>query len=218
MEKFQSRGSELISLNPEERKLYDYVYHSFRFSQGDIRIQKELFALMGEKGYLEPLRSLIQDEPPSYITSLMYPKKHVEIPRMSNEENRLSDISKVWSKLRLGLLLTCPYKEDFNREMRIDNLRIRILEMMLSRDVVYQIAKRPGREKDRYQPDSNDDPHASFLRKYAVHGVTTGLSEYDSIFAELKPIISSLKQTTYASNDFSKDAVISDRIFTLENL
>jgi hypothetical protein len=213
MEKLQTKGSDLLFLQSNERQLYNLAMQSFRYSQGHVFLQQELFSWMREKQFLDPILPLINAEMPEYIFSLRAPQKH----KHESEGERKLVVEEFWRKIRFASLIT-P-QDRMTSEERSKKYEKSILGLMLDQDNKYQTHERQRRNGDEKNvPDSSNDPHASFLRRHAVLGKPTGSREFDALFSDLKPLLWQYKKTEYSPYDYSDDAGLSDKTLILEVL
>lgn len=175
-------------LTPGERDLQKLFYLSFRYSQGDVHLQHDLLSEIKRLGYIDP-SLVIQELPPDYIYSLTIPKQH----DLVGEDARKASLELEWDGI----------KKIGNKSEKIveeESLEIHILSKMIQRDRMYQLSQRRGRTGVMAGSDSNGDPHASFLRKYALHGANSGHPAYDEIFKALQTMMIDIKTHHAAAN------------------
>jgi hypothetical protein len=106
------------------------------------------------------------------VRELAVPAKHVSIP----DDKRLEELGRVWKRLRT----ITSEKQSVDEELLLDD----ILLGMVSRDIKYQAQDdRPNRQPaQEITPDSSNDPHASFVRKYIVNAHPSGSEAFDKMF------------------------------------
>lgn len=163
-------------LADHEQKIFDIFTLSFRFSQGVPGGQAQIFQFLSAKGYLDGL--VIPEKTPDYAYDVPVPKTHSEKARTRVDNE--GDINTAWAYFHIA-------KENKAHLNHAENLPY-ILHGMLKQDIKFQDKERPGKsipEGKTVKPDSNEDPHASFTRKYVISKHTTGHDAFNDMFEEI---------------------------------
>lgn len=171
---------------PEQREVHplpergqsvkELFRQSFRFSQGDPKLQGSIFSWLVFKGYISE-----KDVPSLDVPSAIY---NVQPPRLHKDsrggiDERKADIRETWHQLYERVRETDPDNETSTHWAKY------ILSGIVDRDLKYQKEERPDRSGRVFPPDSPNDPHASLLRKFAILGESTGVDAYDILHAEI---------------------------------
>lgn len=166
------RIAEDISFSSEKETSPQELFKlSFRFSQGELATQEEIFGWFVGSGFLK--REDLKPNP-VFIDQMKLPKMHID---KSNPTSFLS----TWNML-------------FNYVNAHENFDVVALEKsilggMISMEKEYQRRGRVGRvgyDKNTTIPDSMQDKYASLIRKYIVLGNSSGNRAMDDLLAKLK--------------------------------
>lgn len=159
------------NITPE---LVKFFYLSFKFSQGMPVLQKDIFAWACRQNVFRPIPKEI---PESLFLKLKPPKSHVELS--SNKE-----FKDEWQTM-------ASYLSGSNVDVSFD-LMERIADNMIGREIGYiKYGKRKNRQDTTViVADSENDPYASFTRKYGIGGQKTGSDIFDKMFRDITPILS----------------------------
>lgn len=170
--KLEERQLKLSDFSEEEQNLYWLFYFSYKFSQGQpYNLHGYIFCWLKSNGFLDKL----PEAQPKILELVTPPRRH--------KYQALSDVS---TDLKVSYH-ALRFKPAPIGEKAQELLLYEILGGMLLRDILYQNSKRPGCvRRMKVVTDSNYDPHASFVRKYALNGVNTGHSAFDSLFVQLR--------------------------------
>lgn len=167
MSESEIQGKEQNELTEQQKKTKDLVFQSFRFSQGGPELQEDILKWLIVKGHFTDIE--LPATIPEYITEKLIPKKH----EVLEEEEITPELRKMWSKL----LYANSSEKQFLSEEKLLPL---ILFNTIKRDKVYQERERPNRQpSEQITPDSINDPHASFIRKYILNAHPTGNTAFD---------------------------------------
>jgi len=171
MSEGEIQGKEQNKLTEQNKSLKDLVFQSFRFSQGDLMTQSHMLQWLRTKGYFDAFD--FPEEIPDYIQELAIPHKHKSIA----DAHRLRELGIIWTQLRSDK----PQFQQFSAEEILEP----ILTGMIRRDSIYQKFERPNRQTAKeIIPDSSNDPHASFVRKYIINAHPTGNRAFDELFRD----------------------------------
>ena len=182
-----------------EKDLQRLFYLSYRYSQGSAGLQLDLFLDIIHHGFVDT--SLLDEQVPDFILSLSPPKHHIPVGEdVAKSSHRLE-----WNHFREVTQQTVK-KTD----------RSDILFKMIMSDYLFQERERLGRASMWTESDSNQDPHASFLRKYALHGANSGHPAYDELFKSLREMMIDFKLLNNAASIDDKDKM--GYLFELEKL
>ncbi len=196
MSEQEVKSLEDAKLTKEQKEIKDLFYLSFRFSQGSPDLQNDLLKWLGGKGYFDNID--VPFEPPNYIMQIAVPKKHTEVGGSTN-----TTFETHWYEL-------CRAKK-FKQSFSAHKLLGEILDGMIDRDLHYQELERPNKPRSKQvTPDSNNDPHTSFVRKHIVNSQTTGSDAYDDLHLNLNRLL--IKYRTSSSAD-SKDVLFTQKEF-----
>ena len=183
MSEGEIQGKAQNELTEQERRAKDLFFQSFRFSQGSLTLQSDLLKWLVVKGYFDNYN--IPATTPEFIKEIAIPKKHKHI-----EDDRVAELGKMWSQLRFTN--TSYTKQSFSEEELLST----ILPAMIERDRVYQDHERPNRQtSEEIIPDSNNDPHASFVRKYVINVHPTGSDAFDEMHRKLTPMLTKYRNS-----------------------
>jgi hypothetical protein len=171
------RPAEAQILTPGKQRTKELFYQSYRFSQGSTSAQQDIFRWLGRKGYLDDLT--LPKKAPDYILETKPMQNHV--PQTSKQ--RVKDIYQVWADLQAA-----------QRDKNYVSKKIikEIYQKNLESDIAYQDQRirRPNRPiSETVEPDSLKDPHASQLRRYAIHGESTKTNAFDEMYKEIRLLI-----------------------------
>ncbi len=153
----------------EQKDLKQLFYLSFRYSQGSMDVQDKLFSWLVKNRYID--KNQVTEDTRSFITSITYPgKNHVE------DDTVKGSLDKMWDYLN---------RADGNYN---GNLEEDIAEGIIRRDLKYlEDEGRPNRNQENLVvPDSQNDPHASFFRKFILHGQSSGHVAFDTLFSSIR--------------------------------
>jgi hypothetical protein len=185
----ETEGFETIKLNEQERTLRSLFFQSFRFSQGGAGLQKEIQKWLVVKGYFDNVD--IPKTIPHYIKAIAIPKKHKPVPG----DRRLSELGKMWDQL----LLIRYEKQSLSEEKLLPT----VLLFMIDRDTGFQQLERPCEQHfGQVTPDSSNDPHASFVRKYLVNAHPTGNNAFDKLHQSLALLVTRYRNASPTDPDF----------------
>ncbi|HLD83457.1 MAG TPA: hypothetical protein VI979_01225 [archaeon] len=156
-----------------DSEILKIFYNSFRHSQGFLELEGAIFEWLAGEGYLH---GLLEESPEGY-GKLSMPKGHIQ----SNPEAVNSRFREAWNKMyrKKGF----RYGGFSPREIVASVLTTGIINA----DLNYQAKNRANREGSGC-PDSYQDPHASFLRRYALTGVDAGHPAFNAMYAKVKEI------------------------------
>jgi hypothetical protein len=199
MSEGEIQGKEQNELTEQERRAKDLFFQSFRFSQGNTTLQSDLLKWLVVKGYFDNYE--IPDRTPDFIKEIAVPKKHKFV-----EDDKVQELGKMWSILRFT---NTRYTKQTTSE---GELLPSILRDMVDRDRMYQDQKRPNRQiAEEITPDSNNDPHASFVRKYVINGHPTGSDAFDELHRNLTPLLTKSRTAPYVGpkHNLDKDILLS---------
>lgn len=157
-----------------------YFYNSFRLSQGNPSTQDHIFGWLASHGYLENID--IPRKLPPYIIKMPIPTRHEDLNRLGP----LNDIRLMYIHFIDSKDIKSPTTEV--KGIGMVPFEELIVKETIERDFIYQHKKRPGRDAATdVKPDSVNDPHASFLRKYVINGETMGgIAAYDDLLAHMQ--------------------------------
>jgi len=174
MSEGEVQGLEYNELTEQQNRLKDLIFQSFRFSQGSPNTQSAMLRWLGAEGYLATID--VPEEIPVYIQELATPKKHKSIP----DANRLKEFGLLWRRVRSAKAQSLQLSAE-------EQLRP-ILLGMINKDIMYQGVGRPNRQPaQEITPDSSNDPHASFVRKYIINSQSSGNDVFNELFRALGP-------------------------------
>jgi hypothetical protein len=173
-------------LTEQQKRAKDLFFQSFRFSQGELFLQEKILKWLVAKGRFDGLE--VPEELPAYIQETIVPEKHLTIT-----EGPKKELEKVWGKLNI-------YVTHLRQSISVDELQPSILRGMIDRDRLYQEKERPNRpDSQQATPDSSNDPHASFVRKYIINGQPTGSDAFDELHRSLVPLLTKSRTATYVA-------------------
>ena len=157
------------SLSPQEKTTKDYFRQSFRFAQDSFSAQLNMFSWLAARGYLDPPLNIPEEAPP-YIVALEPPPYHKSQTKTIIEKTN----REAWKLMHMAATsdrISGPKMED--------NLDMLLLTLLAS-DAIYQTRPREGRSPSSDTlPDSVNDVHASYFRKFALGKAPTGTPAFD---------------------------------------
>lgn len=163
-------------ISEKGRELKSLFRKSFKFSQGEIGVQTNIFRWLRQNNYLDSFT--IPTNPPAFIHEIEPPAVHGKVSEF--ESTKDTTIENAWEAL---------YEVASGKD-KITVTKNYLLSSIVERDLHFQFVPREGRLDTDAQPDSLHDPHASFLRKYSLHNETTGSKAFDQLFLEIRdPLI-----------------------------
>lgn len=189
---------EILQAEPilDEENLRNLFQLSFLFSQGNEYTQTLLFYWLSQNGYVP---SRLPKEIPDSILSIHQPKKHDA--RYSRAEDSIN-IRKMWKKISDGVNNYEKNKEEWEKTPKgpfgsipvFDHgLEYAIGQRMISSDLKFINKGRPGRKPDsQTQPDDQDDPRASFTRRFILQLKPAFHPAYNQMFSAVKERITQL--------------------------
>lgn len=166
-------------LTSEQKEQLQLVRYTFLLSQGDANFQRMILQSLGKKGVINS-NTLLAIPHEDVIRYMSPPKNH----KIISEKTVGSEKDEIWSSL--GLELHPSELEEIDLSA-LDNS---ILAEMIDRDLYFQHVdtNRLGRREDTYKIDSDQDPHASQIRRYLIHDeniAPPALKQVNIIYAEL---------------------------------
>jgi hypothetical protein len=182
-------------LTEQERKAKDLFFQSFRFSQGTVYLQEDIFLWLVAKGYYDDIE--VPENVPSYIQEgMVVPKKHAPITQDADKTKALTE---GWERLYAA--------KESKQSLDADELLEPILEGLLAKDSDYQEIGRPNRPySEQVTPDSNNDPHASFVRRHILNAHPTGNDAFDELFRSLALHLKEENNLTFPFRDHGQDS------------
>lgn len=190
----QPKFEENTQLKTPEKDLRDLFYLSYRYSQGYVKFQHYSLERFVRERHIVP--DFLTPHIPDYISSIIPPRKHVNL----QPQAAYDDLVNMWTMFYVSAtgatvnedLPGRIYQKDIDLIMKMkdlsnEDLSLVTLQMMVNADTNYQSEKRPGRSiREDIISDSNNDPHASFVREYVLHGSESGHEAFDALFGELR--------------------------------
>jgi hypothetical protein len=168
------RDIPMAERSPEQRRLYELYYQSFRLSQGDTSMQEAIFQWYTQKGHLEGLH--IPVLPPKYLKDITPPKQHQSI---HSREAKVESI-KVYHMLY-------ALSRTNNPPMSMGDPVDYITNRLVMKDELYQRKIRPNRrEQENVTPDSKNDKYASFIRKFVLGRQSVGTDVVNQLLQEVR--------------------------------
>lgn len=170
---------ERAPLTEDEKKTKDIFFNTFRFGQGNriggADLAGDLFLWLKANDYFPPD---IPKKPPKYIKDIVTPKQHVKIIRLQSWDQ----IRQEWKSF---------YKKSESTITPAEIPDEHIAQRLLSKDIGYQDPQHPRPrpplpEGKVARPDSAQDQHASFVRRFAIMGAGTGSEPYDDLFRRVR--------------------------------
>lgn len=157
------------------KDLYRFFYLSFKFSQGVPSAQYRIFSWVGTQGFYPDTPKTL---PKDFQEKLKIPLLHKDPTTMNSP-----DINREWKKQWevMGERLADPGSTSSGGFITA------ITRHMIDSDLAYMFKNRLGRDKDAKfsEPDSDQDPNASFIRRFAIMLKPTGHVVYDKMFLEI---------------------------------
>lgn len=172
--------SKAVSESFRERHslLINNFYLCFRFAQEDVTLHDSLMKALYIQGGFP--KECITQQAPNDILSITAPRVHHEVGKRSIDLTRMRQVRERWDRL-VGFRK--EVEEGIMESLNVET----ILKGMISKDNHYQDHPRPGRKIPYIgPPDTQDDPYASFVRKYVVHGSHTGSEGLNNLFRKLR--------------------------------
>lgn len=148
---------------------------SFRYSQGSESLQNVIFNYFASLG----IKTNIPDLSKEVFKNLKVPKKHKTI---FNPHTVPSSFNKQWlsMKNRLG------NKDNKYSAANAETLLNEITDWSIKKDIEFLNKGRQGRDyKKSQEPDDENDPWMSIVRKYALEGNSTGHFLFDYLFKQI---------------------------------
>jgi hypothetical protein len=174
--------SKETGLTEQQERLKGLLFQSFRFSQGTQGLQEDILKWLVAKGCFDDVD--IPEKPPAYIQNIVVPKKH---PSLLNDTEKFDAVNDVW-----GILY---HIKNLNPPDSIEELTPSILTEMIERDGAFQEHKRQNRPtSEAVVPDSSNDPHASFVRRFILSAQPTGSEPFDTLHKELAPLLTQYRK------------------------
>lgn len=175
---YMHNSVESIPQTEEEIAVHAMFRTSFRLSQGDPDVQEKLIKWLSLDGHLDTVS--VPTEMPAYIGGIKLPKRHTT----NIEDGAVSaNLTGTWN----DLVEVKSTPVDPSRRTEIIES---IVDEYVSSDMKYVEAGRPGRAaKGPVRTDSEQDPHASWIRRYIILGEPTDVPGFDALHQELRPII-----------------------------
>ena len=162
-------------LTEQEQRAKDLIFQSFRFSQGNTTLQDHILKWLVAKDYFDSVD--IPNTLPTYIREIVVPKKHKTL----TDQGRRIEVARKWFDVY-------DFKK-VKQSLSSEELAGQILKGMLERDLNYQKRERPNRSpSSQERPDSSNDPHMSFTRKYIINSQPTGNDAFDEMCRGVAPI------------------------------
>jgi hypothetical protein len=182
----EAQGVEHKLLSKQERRAKELFTQSFRFSQGELFLQEQILKWLVAKGGFDGIE--VPVESPAYIQEMLIPKKHKSIT-----EGPKKELERAWGRLNI-------YATHLRQSISVDELQPTILRGMIDRDRTFQKGERPNRPDSlQVTPDSSNDRHASFVRKYIINGQPTGSDAFDELHRNLAPLVTKYQTATAKS-------------------
>lgn len=180
---------DIVSTSGEQTaKTYRIFRQSFRFAQGDTRVlQTDILRWLIAKGEFDS--DSIPEKASGEVLDIVAPLQHNPAFGTTADRRRTSVIASEWDILSRE---HAKYLSDPQGYPTPSELLPSILSGMLARDLHYQKHERirsMEENAEKFEADSSSDPHASFLTKFALQGVTTRHMEYDALFADLGKLL-----------------------------
>lgn len=172
----ETTAEKVLPQTEDEIRLFNLFRISFRISQGNPTAQAKMFQWLSATGCLDELD--IPQDIPDYAAAIGLPKQHTDKLKTVDIQENLLD----------------SWKDLFNAKNNKDDLgspeaiATDILNEQLEVDYNYICKKGRPRESNGkpYTSDSYQDPHASWIRRYIVNGVSTGVDGLDALHASLR--------------------------------
>lgn len=163
-------------MSPAQRQAFSLFYFSFQYSQGDLTLQADIFRWLRMSNQIN--KSLLTPSFLKRILTINPPKGHTG--GYNRNTNRIyRALTHTWEELTAVLEDPVPQK---------DHVLTNCLKGILERDLYYQNKNTPRPDRlitSNSFPDSDDDPRASHLRRYAVLKQKTKHQVFDQFYSEI---------------------------------
>jgi hypothetical protein len=188
-------GVEPTRLNEEQERGKELFENSFHFSQGNQELHRELLKWLVVNGYFDNINTPAKS--PDYIENLEVPKNHRKIIEPAQTFRFM------WFDLH-----QIKRSNDYFSKRSNEEFLVTVLDGMIEKDLKYQQVKRPNRPRlEQIVLDPKNDPHASFVREYALNAYPTDNDAFDELHRSLNQstqhwhTVSSCKRAVEASRD-----------------
>jgi len=157
------------------KDLYRFFYLSFRFSQGVPSAQYRIFSWAGTQGFYPNVSKTL---PKDFQEKFKIPFLHKD-PRTMNAPDVNREWKKQWEVMHQKL--SDPGTTSAKSFIKAITMH------MIDSDLAYMYKNRLGRDVGSKfaEADSDQDPHSSFVRRYAIMLKSTGHPVFDKMFLEI---------------------------------